>query len=541
MIYIYIIFILLYYCLIIICLRDNNELPLVVDYTHKYYYDNLYDKITESLSINNCTISGLYGEHNIENKDIYVEMLTPSNIVINKWVNNPEFSRKRKTFYRTSQELCNHKQFKDFHKGYYKSSKGCNDIYTIDSKTGEKNKTLIKWGFTLHPAAFRCDNKRSYMACHTSAKKPASLTLDERDVHQYPFKILTNNAIVSRSGMIALPCGPFGLFTSCEAVKWGIPITASSVDSTIECRKNDIETNCPVRKYKKVFIGSQYDDTQIGQFILEDLPKIVFHLDYLLANPDIKIHYGFSKLDELPKFVLPQLYFKWLGLGDRLINGTVYANEIVLPREGACQDIAFNAWEMLNQREVFLKLAGIDASKEQTRHLLDINKKVIESKRSIVVLRRSASPYTKNQGDYKKRRWPKGTIESSNGGKGTLITALEKYFPYHQIDIFSDLNSTLMLSPTNQIKMFHNADIVIGMHGAGLTNTMYMSPGGIVIEVVREFDSRHAPIIGIFPRLSAMIGLHHYTYFLGDRIFDSFILAKDVLNYVNELKSEAKE
>lgn len=535
------IFLLLCYCLLIVSLRDNNDMPLVVDYSEKYYYDNLYDKMKESLSINNCTLSGLYGESSIKDKDLYVEVLTPPNAVISKWTNNPEFSRKRKSFYRTSEDLCSSKQFKDFHKGYYKKSKGCEAIYTVDPKTGERNKTLIKWGFTLHPAAFRCDNKRAFMACHTAAKKPAPLLYEERDLHQYPFKIIANNAIVSKSGMIALPCGPFGLFTSCEAVKWGVPITASSVHSAEECRKGDGESSCPLRKYQKVFIGSQYDDTQIGQFILEDLPKIVFHLDYLKANPEVKIHYGFSKLDELPKFVLPQLYFKWLGLDDRLVNGTVYANEVILPREGACQDIAFNAWEMLNQREVFLKLIGIDTSKEKTRHLIDISSNVNGPKRSIVVLRRSASPYTKNQGDYKKRRWPKGTIESVNGGKGSLIIALEKYFPDHKIDIFSDLNSTLMLSPSNQISMFHNADIVIGIHGAGLTNTMYMSPGGIVVEVVREFDSRHAPIIGIFPRLSAMIGLHHYTYFLGDKIFDSFILVKDILAYVNELKHEGKE
>ena len=530
-------------CSLILSLRDNNDMPLVVDYTDKFYYDNLYDKMMESLSINNCTLSGLYGEHSKEEKDLYVEMINPSSNVISKWVNNPEFSRKRNAYYRTSEELCNHKQFKDFRKGYYKKSKGCDDMYTIDPKTGERNKTIIKWGFTLHPAAFRCDNKRAYMACHTSAKKPAALSQDERDLHQYPFKITAHNAVVSKSGMIALPCGPFGLFTSCEAVKWGVPSTAASVHSAEECRKRDGESSCPLRKYQKVFIGSQYDDTQIGQFILEDLPKIVFHLDYLRSNPDVKIHYGFSKLDEIPKFVLPHLYFKWLGLDDRLVNGTLYANEVILPREGACQDIAFNAWEMLNQREVFLNLIGIDTSKETTRHLIDINRNSNNNgkKRSIIVLRRSASPFTKNQGDYKKRRWPKGTIESSDGGKGTLIIALEKNFPYHQIDIFSDLNSTLMLSLPTQIAMFHNADIVIGMHGAGLTNSMYMSPGSVVIEVVREFDSRHAPIIGIFPRLSAMIGLHHYTYFLAERVFDAFILAKDILAYVTELKNEAKE
>jgi hypothetical protein len=30
-----------------------------------------------------------------------------------------------------------------------------------------------------------------------------------------------------------------------------------------------------------------------------------------------------------------------------------------------------------------------------------------------------------------------------------------------------------------------------------------------VIEVVPKFDSRHAPMVGIFPRLSGIIGMHY--------------------------------
>ena len=97
---------------------------------------------------------------------------------------------------------------------------------------------------------------------------------------------------------------------------------------------------------KRVFIMTQYDDTQIGQFILEALPKLVYHLPFLLANPDIKIHYGFTKQPTLPNFVLPHLFFKWLGVADRLLNGTFYAEKAFMPREGGCQDAGYNAWEV---------------------------------------------------------------------------------------------------------------------------------------------------------------------------------------------------
>lgn len=55
---------------------------------------------------------------------------------------------------------------------------------------------------------------------------------------------------------------------------------------------------------------------------------------------------------------------------------------------------------------------------------------------------------------------------------------------------------------------------VMQVHGAGLVNTMYMPPGAVVVEAIPfDFiDSRHIPTIGIFARLAATFGLHHYTY-----------------------------
>jgi hypothetical protein len=73
----------------------------------------------------------------------------------------------------------------------------------------------------------------------------------------------------------------------------------------------------------------------------EALPKLIYHLDFLNANPDVYIHYGFTKQNTIPKYVLPHNFFNWLGLEHRLINETVFANEIFMPREGGCQDIGF--------------------------------------------------------------------------------------------------------------------------------------------------------------------------------------------------------
>ena len=39
-------------------------------------------------------------------------------------------------------------------------------------------------------------------------------------------------------------------------------------------------------------------------------------------------------------------------------------------------------------------------------------------------------------------------------------------------------------------RAFHRADIAIGFHGAGLSNAYYMRPGGVVVEVVYDYDAR---------------------------------------------------
>jgi capsular polysaccharide biosynthesis protein len=84
--------------------------------------------------------------------------------------------------------------------------------------------------------------------------------------------------------------------------------------------------------------------------------------------------------------------------------------------------------------------------------------------------------------------------------------------------------------------MFYEADVVVGMHGAGMTNNLYMRPGGVVVEVVPEFDSRMAPLVGIFPRLSGIVGLNHYTYYIKGITFDPEKLALDTADYYNRVK-----
>ena len=125
--------------------------------------------------------------------------------------------------------------------------------------------------------------------------------------------------------------------------------------------------------------------------------------------------------------------FEALGLRDRLINGTVYAEEIYMPREGGCQDVGFNIWEILTMREKFLKiieqkdysqkidviLKSVDRSKlrepmqvqldkSKEPKVFDINSK---AQKVIIVIQRSSNyDFTRNQ-DHA-RRWNDSVSDS---------------------------------------------------------------------------------------------------------------------------------
>ena len=517
-------------------LRNGKERAgdnIVPDYDDNYYYINTRDKMIESLSVSNCTMANLdlrdeaYGDNSDKFSELQLVIVPPPIGVQAKWGTiGFEKYRNPNIYFRVSENLCSDKLFEDFTKGKFKRSKGCLKMSVPDGN-GILRKRINRYAATLHPEHIRCDTQQVIDSCNNASQAPVPLSNKYRSYHNYPFIVKAKDVIVTRSGMISLPCGAFGLFASCEAVKYGVPMAnnITELGHTDICRKNP--RNCPYPIHNKIFVATQYDDTQIGQFIMETLPKIVYNLEYLYANPDVKIHFGFTKQPTIPNWVVPLTYFHWLGLGNRLINGTFYAHEVVIPREGGCQDVSYNAWEALNQREVFLGIAGVKSQDDLTlREKSNLPKSV--QKRSILIVCRAASKFTQNQHDHNRRRWPQDVL---NYMKKTLA----QQFPRHDIDIYTDADTKLMQNPGEQVVKFHRADIVLGIHGAGLTNALYMKPGSVLVEALPYFDSRHVPIVGIFARLANIVGLHHYSYFFGEENINGTHLVEEVIKFSRQV------
>jgi hypothetical protein len=317
-------------------LRDDKN-PFVVDYHEHYYYKNLQLKMQESMSVNNCSISGALHSANFdENADISVRIILPHKDVIEKWGPSSFHKTQSRIFAQVNDYTCSSKRYNDIKTGNYRRSKGCYKVYATD-KNGEKKKRMNAYGATLHPEHIRCDLSDSSNICGVGSAGPKLVPNRYRELNSYPFLVTAKKTIVSRGGMLALPCGPFGLFSSCEAVNWGLAATIAAFKNVSKCSNNN--NNCPYKMFQRVFVMTQYDDTQIGQFMQEALPKLIYHYEFLKANPDVYIHYGFTKQMVMPNYVLPHNFFHWLGLEHRLINGTIFADEVYMPREGGCQDI----------------------------------------------------------------------------------------------------------------------------------------------------------------------------------------------------------
>ena len=88
---------------------------------------------------------------------------------------------------------------------------------------------------------------------------------------------------------------------------------------------------------------------------------------------------------------------------------------------------------------------------------------------------------------------------------------------------------------------FSDIDVLVGTHGAGLTNMIFMRPGGVVVELVGEFDGRMTPVCGYHGPLAAVFGLHHYIYYYDSwtTSLDETALARDVARFIAFLRSSS--
>ena len=189
--------------------------------------------------------------------------------------------------------------------------------------------------------------------------------------------------------------------------------------------------------------------------------------------------------------IKPMMELVGLSMDRLIVHKHVYAEEVYLPMEGGCQDPVYNTWQILHMRKLFMQLVGVSD--------------VVPKHRKPVMLllkRSSRSKHTRNGNDLV-RQWNDDFTER-------LLTHLQETFPSYNVVLYSDRNETMMRCYACQIRAFAAADVLVGAHGAGLGNMIYMKPNSAVVELAPYGnDGRCLLGGGPFSRAAAVLA-HNY-------------------------------
>ena len=181
-------------------------------------------------------------------------------------------------------------------------------------------------------------------------------------------------------------------------------------------------------------------------FPMEALPGLADQTEWLKKNPDVKIH-----ITEAGSF-----HLAWLAVAgipeDRVVSGTVHADEIFVGRQGTCGGPLPFQVEWLHWT---IRLQGIAPKDTITSD--------DGGPRTLLLIDRTKSRALKNRQDLL-----------------TAMQALANKFKL-KFDVFTD--SALGTVP-EQLQRFANAALVVGSHGAGAASLVAADPGTPIVEIM---------------------------------------------------------
>ena len=214
--------------------------------------------------------------------------------------------------------------------------------------------------------------------------------------------------------------------------------------------------------YDEVFIMGQYWGEAFFHKMLENFPRIIPYVEFLQSHPRIMIHAA-----EVGGYT--SFFLELLGIDPaRLIKGVVRAKLVFMPQSTPCGFPHVQSAQLLSDR-LRTEITKLYPNLQRNR---------------VVLIQRSGS-----------RRFTKSLeIEQS-------LRELAQRFN-RTFQLFTD-NPTP--SPRDSMKIFKEAVLVVGPHGAGLSNLLYCEPGTFVIEGVCN-----PPHVNMCYQRTAHILGHHY-------------------------------
>ncbi|CAH1800947.1 unnamed protein product [Owenia fusiformis] len=203
----------------------------------------------------------------------------------------------------------------------------------------------------------------------------------------------------------------------------------------------------------EVFIISQFGGNNFYHTMVELIPRLSLFMDLLQSHPKIKIHI----MDmSFTRDVLGLLGFD----SNRIVSGFVKAKIAYLPRGTKCGNSDPLTLQILSDK--YLDVLSNKINFNILSNKMDLHHQR-KHRNSILLIKRSGTRKFKQHGHIR------NTI--SNIASRNNLNFLE----------FSDVPQKKILAT---VAYFNNAFLVIGAHGAGLSNILFSRPGTFIIEVV---------------------------------------------------------
>ena len=199
--------------------------------------------------------------------------------------------------------------------------------------------------------------------------------------------------------------------------------------------KNEQNIN---RYHSSIFVISQTWGFAYFHRNIESAPRLAIFVDFLRRHPEIRIHVNHKS---------SQLLLDALGLSNGIVSGPIHAQVVYQPQGGGCGSAHPVAVPLLQQ--LYAQMPERITNKC--------------NRQSIVLITRH------------EKRWL-----AQSEALLTLLHELVSEIGY-EIQVFSDYPQTPTFSET--VSMFSRAALVVGPHGAGMSNLIFAQPQTYISEI----------------------------------------------------------
>ena len=396
--------------------------------------------------------------------------------------------------------------------------------------------------------------------------------------YKQSYVIILNTALLHSTGFVVLDCGyiqnRLGCFNRVRrpARLWRANITSTIKASSFPSESNAWENPVTLRKalggdvpiYDEVFVIDSMYDFNFHHILVDSVARLVPFYHYLQRHPHIKIH---IRKDESSlnvswpvsaqqaaagKFIRRRV-FDLLGFPpERIVSGVLIARKLYLPNDIECMSPMRHALglhqlvkllQMKASKEVKSGMCGNQHPQKQRRLAAGPERKTKSRKdyavksrregkkrRDVALPSKRANIIIQARGCYlppsanQTRTYWRCLVDTQIQ---QLQRATEEVFPQSNVVLANNSASTPLAC---DITLYRKAHVVIGLHGAAMTNVMFMRPGTVLVEIVGNYDLRMLPVCGFHGPFSTIFGVHYFHYYY-DGVLDA-----DSLNMVDVVK-----